>query len=248
MRIISDFHDYYDTAQAFGHDPICVYQRSTSTIAVQTQNIDILNRQIPAPVQWWRYNLRPIEKMEKHLLGFCGKLYPFLTFENYEHKPALPESKIGTHYLFSVDALRSELERNGFFAPKVRINELKERKTSLEHLGNFFDDWCDYESTVFEQLKVPAFLITSVPYRTYSNHNPQAMVEMELNPKLQTLGFFKVKGAFQAFQEIEQFLSGVLALQQPEIVEIADADMLVKKGFNEWSFKTLPGKKSRKHK
>jgi hypothetical protein len=49
---------------------------------------------------------------------------------------------------------------------------------------------------------------------------------------------------FTAFNNIAGFISGVLGSKEHEMVHINDKDMLVAKGFDQWSFRTMKSKKS----
>jgi hypothetical protein len=70
--------------------------------------------------------------------------------------------------------------------------------------------------------------------------DPQA--NMILNAKLSDFGFEKVMHPYLAFQEIDQFLSTHLNCQTKEMVQIKDIDQIAKKGFDKWSFRTMPTK------
>ncbi len=63
------------------------------------------------------------------------------------------------------------------------------------------------------------------------------------NPCLKDYGFYKVEDTFSAYQNINQYISGILGLDDPEIQNIDDEHMKIKRGFDSWSFKKLPTKR-----
>ena len=66
----------------------------------------------------------------------------------------------------------------------------------------------------------------------------------ELNPHYNDYEFYKVFDSFTAFQEIQMFMGGVLGSGEKEIVEVADKYKIGQHGFDKWSFRREPDKKS----
>lgn len=71
MKIISKFHDYYDTALAFGIDKTIIYNR------IQSDEKNTTGLSLPHPENNYR----------NFWIGFCGKLYRGTrhTDENFNH-------------------------------------------------------------------------------------------------------------------------------------------------------------------
>lgn len=66
------------------------------------------------------------------------------------------------------------------------------------------------------------------------------------NPKLGDFEFYKIKSPFEAYQELDMYISGVLGGKSPKLEEISDESMKLKKGFDhKYSFKKEPTKKTR---
>jgi hypothetical protein len=84
------------------------------------------------------------------------------------------------------------------------------------------------------ELSCPVFLIR---HADYTDGLRFSGLVIEKNPCLRLYGFQQAKDPFMAFQEIGQFISGVMGSGEKEIVKISDKDMISKKGFNEWSFR-----------
>ena len=66
-----------------------------------------------------------------------------------------------------------------------------------------------------------------------------------INPNLKEFKFYKVIDSFQAFQEIQMFIGGVLGSNENEMIEIADKYKIKKHGFDKWSFRKEPQKKKK---
>lgn len=56
--------------------------------------------------------------------------------------------------------------------------------------------------------------------------------ELELNPSLKAYKFMKVVDPYSAFQEISQFISGVLGNSEKQTVDISDENRLLQHGFD----------------
>ena len=72
MRIISDFHDYYDVVQASGQDQSLIYNRKEKTVELTNY-----------PFPFFRFSAYywpdPFTlQVQQHIVGFCGKVYPVL--------------------------------------------------------------------------------------------------------------------------------------------------------------------------
>jgi hypothetical protein len=77
MRIVSDFHDYYDAVQATGQDQTVVYLRKRKEVELNCSSF-------PFPVfgsisTHFDYGGQGIPKVQ-FVVGFCGKVYPILRF------------------------------------------------------------------------------------------------------------------------------------------------------------------------
>jgi hypothetical protein len=57
------------------------------------------------------------------------------------------------------------------------------------------------------------------------------------DPVLKNMQFFKAVDTFNAYQELSMFMGGKLSKPENPMVEISDKDMVVKKGFDKWSFR-----------
>ncbi|MCK5616980.1 hypothetical protein KAR91_84745, partial [Candidatus Pacearchaeota archaeon] len=81
MRIISDFHDYYDCVQAQGQDQSVVWVRKKEDIELENYPFP----QCQFPYRTYGRHRIPRIKVETAIIGFCGKIYPVITLEDDRH-------------------------------------------------------------------------------------------------------------------------------------------------------------------
>lgn len=159
------------------------------------------------------------EDMSYFIVGFCGKLYvgwklSYLVYDKYSR-----ETKIEISY--DADYVESIV-----------------RKT---HFGNFtFKDSRDYilnydAIDVFRKYNTPIFV-----YESSYKWDELFIV----NPILNDYQFYKVFDTFQAFQEIQMFVGGVLGNCEKNIINIDDKYKIAQHGFDKWSFRKF-GKNSK---
>ena len=70
--------------------------------------------------------------------------------------------------------------------------------------------------------------------------------ELAFDARLKPWQFYRVLDAYQAFQELDMFLSGVAVNDADAMARISDEDLARAKGFDCYSFKQLPKKGKRK--
>lgn len=229
MYITSKYHDYYDSASAYGIDKECVYRRDLKEIDIPKINLPYWAEK---HTHGFKLTLRPM------ILGFCGDIYPAVVFE-YEFEKnvypliaPVPKNEI----VYNFDVYRTRLQELG-----VSLDSGKRffwHRDYLDHdkgAENFFNDNYDDFKDLFRKYHVPIFSLQHKPSRTG--------FVLTLNPKLNTIQFMKVKDPHTAFQDIFMYLSGVLGNKEKDTVKISDKDMLKQKGFDQYSFKTGKGEK-----
>ena len=223
MLIVSKFHDYYDSASAYGIDKTCVYKRETKTEGKERPDRHRFQRTVQdRDGKDWH--------PEKFVVGFCGKIYPAikLTAEGYADVPFV---EAPVKYFYEYDKLEK------FLVPK------KDKKRRAWHIWSGREltnkEWFNPNShkeleVLFDEAECPVFTHTKPYY--------EAECITVFNPCLKNVDFQKVTDPYTAFQEIYMFISGVLGTNENDMVNISDRDMLKKKGFDKWSFKKMPGK------
>lgn len=234
MLILSKFHDYYDTAIAFGVDKTIVYDRKQEELERHSvlrfdRSSRYSSHQILSDKHVYTY--------QRHVIGFTGNIYPILEITKYTKRWSQADREIETKFFYN----NTELEQ--YFNDEEMKNTIswwsgfEDLPFGKVNTKTFFsqDTWSKYKDT-FIKHKVPVFLLSNE--------------ELVLNPTLKDYKFAKIKDPFTAFQDIMQYISGVLGVGEPNMVDISNNDMRDKKGFNNWSFKTHPtdAKKPRKRK
>jgi hypothetical protein len=194
MRIISKKRDYYDIGQSQGVDQSLVYVRTE-------QEIDI-------PPGY-------CQTFEKGVIGFCGKIYPFMLLR-----------KLGeiTHIFYDEKAIRSFIESQ----PKEFGDNPKYRWNDRYGIHKFFDLKCSYLLPNFLKYKAPIFVKNNTQGKLY------------INPLLRPYQFYRVFPPYEAYQEISMYVSNILLNPVPPIPKISDEDMISAKGFDRFSFRKDP--------
>jgi len=250
LRIISKFHDYYDSIMRYGMDQSVVYIRNTKELEigarlglVKSKHYDLYLEDIEDITfdkdLWLPLNFRQRyvpSNWDKHVIGFCGKLYFCYSWTPYH---TYDEPKLKKSFIYNIDDYIKVMKKVDRSALEVFSRNKKARMRTIDIFKNIQGKETDSE--IFRKFKIPIFS------RTF-NCNGARDSHIKANCNLKNLGFYKVMDPFTTFQNIAGYLSGVLGTGENEIVDIKDEDMLRKKGFNEWSFKTLPGTKKPRRK
>ena len=260
MRIISDFKDYYDSAQSFGSDPNLTYVRKQESFEFESRFSPYEDRKNRMPRQLDRTLSLPLELIKRFphviverigrleaneleipitvkLIGFCGTLYPAIEIDGttfYSTRQA-------------VDGLAdSYLIRHGTDQKAVgtalgrKVNPRRGRYWCPEPLthGTWGAAVADVLNKRFEdifvELAIPAF---KVEYIALNKCMSIDKIRCTLNPFLKADEFQKVRGPADAFQEISMYLGNQLARQPDPISRISDEVLRDEKGFDKWSFR-----------
>lgn len=214
MRIISKFKDYYDTAAAYGIDKEILYIRESKKITLpEIQDIKI---RLNSYIDGY--------EVEKRVVGFCGDLHMLMVLH----------PTIGTSY-------RRDLTRSPVYC-YTKEDLMKYYDIPKKHvfwrkrLDMFFEtkQFDNQLKELFQKLKIPVFM-------TFVGDDRKTYIDTA--PILKDVEFYRVKDSATAFQDIFQYVAGVLGSPEREMIQISDKDKLHKKGFDKWSFKKLPSKK-----
>lgn len=238
MRIISKFHDYYDSVQGIGYDPDLIYHR------VQDQNVlelDTIRSEWRKPkfimpfdmpqlsesffeyinLTKWR-NTLPSD-CTLYLIGFCGKYYLVLRHAGDPPQNFFDEDSVVEYY--SQYCADNKFKYNWF----ELFGKLGESK-----IKPFHD-----EIEPFRCINCPVFSIELKSY--YSVFFERKIIT--INPSLADFQFYRLFDTYTAYQEIAMFISGVLGWPENDMIKISDTDMRDAKGFDEYSFKKRPTKR-----
>ena len=236
MRIISG-HDYYDSALAYGQDSDVVFVRKK----------DDFRAKIPAalmpPDNFWIYFRKSGDKLfvdrdaietgegknhcsfraEPVYVWFCGKRYGGVQWGGIRGDVDI----LAPSYFWSYAELKTFVESLGY---RLSINNPYFLKgTGRQQIADHFDvhDFPQIEDWLIEQRITIA---TIVP--RHGRYGPAHTIQID-GPNLKELEFYKAKNAFQAFQEISQWVGGVLPRPGNPMVEIRDDKVKIHKaGFD----------------
>ena len=266
MRIVSKFKDYYDGVQAMGYDPELVYVRESREMegdffdSFLLHDNHVFDFPDPKRITFWFSiigfcgALYPVIKIERNLKTKKENIYRPVVDYCYSVDAVDEVVKKSTKKFYN--EYYGENKRSSFarkrYAP--RMSMFSRQNIEAFFSNNFLQDpdtaynarftfWRiekhnrqarelragNYLKSLFFEEKVPAFIV-------YYN-DLERKQKLILNPCLEDWKFQKVKDPYTAYQEIAQYISGVLGIDSPETVSISDEEMKWEKGFDDWSFK-----------
>lgn len=240
LLIVSKFKDYYDTASMYGIDKTIVYVRTNSESEYEYAKrhgresvgyrSPYTRPSITLEDRWAK--IEPYDSIEASVIGFCGKLYPVYRFTLKDEIEVIYDKQE------VLDKLREHsilVEDNWRFSDNVK---------NKNYIDRFFDvnTW-KYLESLFVELKQPVFILKNT-------HSRRTETFLEIAPELKAYKFGKHFSAPLAFQEIQNYISGVIGVGTPDMVQISNEDQIHKKGYDKWSFRTHKedSKKPRKKK
>jgi hypothetical protein len=232
MRIIGG-HDYYDTAQAFGHDPKIVFVRKADTLPKDTFNRPHAEVYFVAPEKVKNHFYRHRARFLKTKTGtwlpavkrviFCGKMYTGLEMSFHPDASHLTEKKDTQVFWNKEDFEKWVATITDKLVPLVE-----------DVIG-----WRSYENFLF---RVKDLSISE--YKFVIDNRISIAIYLSSEGKwgidcagLQDLQFYRVFSATDAFQELDMWMSGALGLPGAPMVEISDSDRMAKHGMDKWSFR-----------
>ena len=186
---------------------------------------------------------------EPVFVGFCGKIYCGIQF-TWEPQGFCAEKVVRTAY-DTVDIVKILREFDKVFKTNNTKKFIEDKNVDMSSwnkltsfnetaLTNYFKKYDNAEFIdYFVDLKTPVFAVT----------NAEGCPMITVNPILLDYDFQKVMDSFTAYQEIEMFMGGVLAeLDEINVPGIDDKHLAAGKGFDKWSFKTMPTKHKKREK
>jgi hypothetical protein len=241
MRIISKFHDYYDSCMRHGIDMTCIYQRETKEFS--HKNDFPISFEMNAPLMWKKpAEYKYWERVYDHgIVWFCGKVYPYVILQGgvtlVKEFPGIPPRM--THesvYCYTPEEAIETVMAHGSKEEKARL-DLKRRgnrwgkkvATNREFIHRFFLDNAKHN----EKETIETLCKLGVPVLWFEPSHPRLIT----NPCLKEIQFYKVFDPYAAYQELAMFVSGVMGGQAPPMVPVSDQIRLEKHGFDEWSFR-----------
>ena len=257
MRIISKYKDFYDSAQSVGIDKSIVYDRKIKSGALEKPNnfettindirfysygSIVFNHKGPT------WNVKSKYSNEIYLIGFCGKLilaYNFLQIEDDEvidSKTFYNPKDVLKFYQELTVKYKDEnplcFRGWGHISPPT-LGEL-EKSFEQNIYNQNFDNW-------FHHFKVPIFATLLDANRRHECLSIKLRNEecyIIQNPCLKDLEFYRFKDTFSCFQEIQQYISGVLTNTEIDQSKMTDKEKINSHGFDmKYGFRTRPKNK-----
>lgn len=246
MLLTGKWRDYYDSvARTTGVDKQVVYHREMRQFDSLPPTFAALERELTSNSSLINSSLlqregrvgprSTIATLAPMLVGFCGKVYPWYYYEVPKDKAdrqVLPEAYTG--YSDNADFFREQI-RSIRAAPsrmprRSRFDRLVERVESKS-------DWLP----LFNEVEAPVWIMHQ---RTHRRGRDEIVVTV--NPCLEEIEFYRLIDPYTAFQELYQFVGGVLNQPERETVDVSDKQLAEAKGFDKWSFRKLPTKRKQR--
>ena len=257
MRIISNYHDYYDTAMGHGQDRTLIYLRHGEELPFDKWIFPTMYN------GWCQRNTR----VSIYVIGFCGKVYPVVEVIA-DRWLNTPEYKRPRCLAYNIDDVDKFIAAN-FSADEYEIYYKSKKSFSKHWNGNkrfefmrFFDEansQRDLHASLFADLRTrslpnnkksrdcPIFSVKYMQGHQWRvEHglaiNPNTRQIITLNCNLKLYEFYRLFDAKQAYQELSMYLGG-LASPEKDIPFIDDKTMAEAKGFDKFSFRKDKTKK-----
>lgn len=217
MKIYSKFHDYYDIGLQYGIDPNCVYSRTTTRI----DGFD-KERVLNTVFSISSYDRSLFDRMtDIVMVVFCGKLYFATRFSKQ-----INAYKTEEYYFYDFSSYEKYIHKNykeNEYAKFFNLSHWTSRgKVTAEDVMEKYPIKDQKLTDLLIEFGVPAIRIYSCS-RYY---------EVELNPVLKGVQFYKALDPYTTFQEISMFISGVMGGSAPPMVQVSDVIRLEKHGFD----------------
>lgn len=220
MRIISSFHDYYDSVQSFGQDDL-IYLREE-----RTEEIDIKFETVGG---YWN----SLVDCRTRLIGFCGKAYPVIVFDPQQLSGSNTAPDV--YNCYSIEDIDLCIEA---YAKKRAKKEYYEKRSrySSDLRTDFVDHFNYYKTPRAQKPFVELFERFKSPIYTARKVRRKSDIEFTVNAALKPYEFVRIKDVYTAFQDVSMFV-GNIAMPEKPIPTVDDKTMAQIKGFDKFSFR-----------
>src|ERR1035437_121426 len=236
MLIISRKKDYYDgVVGSMGVDKTIVYDRVT-TILEESEKFP---KEFQPNKSWSRrkenhfINLSHFSNYPKtkylenasFIVGFCGKLYIGWKLYCEFNVSDMISPLLVTEITYDFEYVKKHVKTTTWGSSNLNDD--------VEYVKNY------NAIEVFRTLKTPIFIYDYDYNRTSINvYRKRSKCVFIINPNLSEYEFYTVFDSFQAFQEVQMFMGGVLGKGEKDIVEVADKYKIEQHGFDyKYSFR-----------
>lgn len=235
MKIISPFHDYYDTALRFAGEDGPVFVRKEAKCDKRTSGLfekEVLQGYFERKGR--KYSAR----CTSFAVLFCGWLHRGVRVEiqrpwNSE-EPSIPD-----HCFYKTQALAEYLRQYGM--ELIAQNKRRWRWFDSDRLRpeTILDDEAHHRYSQFSlENRIPILVAD------FSRHPEEERVRT--NCMLKPYEFFRVFDAYNTYQELSMYIGGVLPAQDAMTATVSDKDRAYQHGYDKWSFRRMPTKRAAK--
>ncbi len=206
MKIISQHKDYYDICMSsIGIDENIVFIRNNNNIKESNLN------KIELFKHGQSFYSKRNDTYSFDILGICGKLYPILKLRKYMSNDI--------EYIYNVDEMRT------YFNTRYSGYWLK-----MHNFDNYIAQLTNNNLLeYFQKYKCSTFIISLEQDKTYSSNRQEINIEIE--PILKNIEYYKIVDAYTIFQEISMFVSEQLNTENDNS-PLTDKQKVVAKGFD----------------
>lgn len=201
-------------------------------------------------------------------VAFCGKIYTGIRVEQHkliEGVDKLPISgsfnnlnvieqndfnKKKITYCYSIeqlDELMLKLKQYDFINNKMTVtNYIKKLSLRSMLIEKFKVDNSKIDFFASKKLPIVSYNIEESVYIEKNNKFIEAGYRLIENPCLKDIQFYKLFDAATAYQELDMFISGIMAPENKPMTIIDDKHKAYQHGFDCYSFKKEPSKNNKK--
>lgn len=237
MRIISKFHDYYDTAMGLGQDRNLVFSRIKKQLPKEAANFSTAG------------TIRKLHSMDKKkkksihcdpiTILFCGKEYHGIKVQvgDYLLRSFIFFPAPDVHYFYDADALRDFLQT---FDIDITVKPRHYQRYQRVSPRSYYDqcvEWFSPTVSRSENAMISGGYSILLQDDTVRPSDPKIESTWISNPILREIEFYKIVDPFTAFQELSMWIGGVLPTPGRDMVNIEDKYRIAQHGFDKWSFR-----------
>jgi hypothetical protein len=230
MRIIGG-HDYYDSAQAYGHDPNIVFVRGNCTLnenAFERPYTDLyflppdkVKKESHWKAKFYSINTKNGKWEFRNIrVIFCGILYNGIKAEYRNNR----DYSIDTQIFWNRDEFTKWVTENFKDTVPIYKDVRAWREYDNQTLMSNILTGNEYDSLINNRVSIAIYN----PFQKEWNINCTGLKELQ---------FYRVFKAVDAFQELDMWMSGALGLPGNQMVEVSDDIRMLKHGMDKWSFR-----------
>lgn len=219
MKIISKYHDYYDNVRAYGTDSSVMYIRKKQMFNKGSQEYKLAYKTLKLD-ELFHVRLYSDFISNYWIISFCGKIFPIIEYYFGSFKQIC-------HTLETAHKVIKKYSKKEQYNV-WESNSYRSSASLRRHSVRIFEHTALNTEELHHYFKAPVFM--------YDRHENQIIT----NPELGKVEFYKHMNAFTAYQELSQYVGGILSNTSQPPEKISDEDKKIMHGFDKWSFKTMP--------